>query len=157
MGRKAWILKMDSENKNKLWVFVLSLALFICTGWTVYNLLPRKFHPVSLLDSITILLFAVLLWCLLLIIKWQRLFGPKRRKFFSAVALALLLCMLLLNIGIAVSKYNFRKEPNVILISIETLRADHLSCYGYEKKPLPISTSLQTTASFLKTHIANGR
>jgi arylsulfatase A-like enzyme len=29
------------------------------------------------------------------------------------------------------------KRPNVILISIDTLRADHLSCYGYQKKTSP--------------------
>ena len=28
-------------------------------------------------------------------------------------------------------------NPNVILISIDTLRADHLGCYGYEKKTCP--------------------
>lgn len=29
------------------------------------------------------------------------------------------------------------KKPNIILISIDTLRADHLSCYGYDKKTTP--------------------
>ena len=26
--------------------------------------------------------------------------------------------------------------PNILLISIDTLRADHLSCYGYERLSL---------------------
>jgi len=30
------------------------------------------------------------------------------------------------------------KLPNIILISIDTLRADHLSCYGYKKKTTPM-------------------
>ena len=29
------------------------------------------------------------------------------------------------------------KRPNIILISIDTLRADHLTCYGYHKKTTP--------------------
>ena len=29
------------------------------------------------------------------------------------------------------------KKPNVILVTIDTLRADHLSCYGYERKTSP--------------------
>jgi len=29
------------------------------------------------------------------------------------------------------------KEPNVLLISIDTLRADHLSCYGYKRITSP--------------------
>lgn len=69
MGRKAWVLKMDPKNNNKLWVIVLSLALFIC--------------------------------------------------------------------AIAVSKYFFRKRPNIILISIDTLRKDHCSLYGYQRNTTP--------------------
>lgn len=30
-----------------------------------------------------------------------------------------------------------KSKPNVILISLDTLRADHLSCYGYENKTSP--------------------
>jgi hypothetical protein len=34
------------------------------------------------------------------------------------------------------------KPPNVILISIDTLRADHLSCYGYERPTSPAIDAL---------------
>lgn len=30
-----------------------------------------------------------------------------------------------------------QKKPNIILMSIDTLRADHLSCYGYSRKTSP--------------------
>src|SRR5688572_8062213 len=30
-----------------------------------------------------------------------------------------------------------RPRPNVLLVSIDTLRADHLSCYGYERPTSP--------------------
>jgi arylsulfatase A-like enzyme len=33
-------------------------------------------------------------------------------------------------------------RPNIILVSIDTLRADHLSCYGYERKTSPFLDSL---------------
>lgn len=36
------------------------------------------------------------------------------------------------------------KQPNIILISIDTLRADHLSCYGYK---LPVTPNLDRLAS----------
>ena len=61
---------MDSENKNKLWLIVVGLALFIC-------------------------------------------------------------------IGIAVNKFNFCERPNLILISIDTLRSDHCSVYGYYRDTTP--------------------
>jgi arylsulfatase A-like enzyme len=35
-------------------------------------------------------------------------------------------------------------RPNVILISIDTLRADHLGCYGYERPTSPVIDSLAT-------------
>jgi arylsulfatase A-like enzyme len=89
------------------------------------------------MDTITILLFGVLLWFLMELIKWPGFFDRRMGKFIKAVALILVLCMLPLNTIITVSRYNFRKKPNIILISIETLRADHLSSYGYEKRTAP--------------------
>jgi arylsulfatase A-like enzyme len=42
------------------------------------------------------------------------------------------------------NKINERKEnsPNIILISLDTLRADHLHCYGYERKTSPFIDKL---------------
>ncbi|MBU1912759.1 MAG: sulfatase, partial [Candidatus Omnitrophica bacterium] len=34
-------------------------------------------------------------------------------------------------------KFFHRRKPNIILISIDTLRADHLNCYGYARKTSP--------------------
>ncbi len=34
------------------------------------------------------------------------------------------------------------RKPNVILISIDTLRADHMSCYGYSRNTTPVLDSL---------------
>ncbi len=41
-------------------------------------------------------------------------------------------------------KRKHETTPNVILISIDTLRADHLSCYGYKR---PITPNLDRLAS----------
>ena len=34
------------------------------------------------------------------------------------------------------------KRPNVLLISLDTLRADHLSCYGYDRQTSPFLDEL---------------
>ena len=34
------------------------------------------------------------------------------------------------------------KRPNVLLISLDTLRADHLSCYGYHRQTSPFLDEL---------------
>lgn len=36
-----------------------------------------------------------------------------------------------------INHFHASKRPNVILITIETTRADHLSCYGYKRKTTP--------------------
>ncbi|MFT5478967.1 MAG: arylsulfatase A-like enzyme, partial [Planctomycetota bacterium] len=37
--------------------------------------------------------------------------------------------------------------PNVLIISLDTLRADHLSCYGYAKQTTPRLDRLASTAT----------
>jgi len=48
------------------------------------------------------------------------------------------------------------EKRNVILISIDTLRADHLSCYGYEKQTTPnIDLLSEDSALFLNTYASS--
>jgi arylsulfatase A-like enzyme len=47
-------------------------------------------------------------------------------------------------------------RPNVVLISIDTLRADHLSCYGYQKKTTPHLDSLAEEGSVFLQHYSTG-
>jgi arylsulfatase A-like enzyme len=62
-----------------------------------------------------------------------------RRKLLTTAATAVAVVVVLV---IAVP-HLVRKRPDVILISIDTLRPDHLGCYGYEK---PTSPGLDTFA-----------
>lgn len=43
-----------------------------------------------------------------------------------------------------------RRLPNIILVSIDTLRADHLSCYGYERHTSPILDSLASRGALFE-------
>jgi arylsulfatase A-like enzyme len=45
-----------------------------------------------------------------------------------------------------------RSHPNIIFITIDTLRADHLSCYGYKSKTSP-NIDLLAKKSFLCTNV----
>ncbi len=40
----------------------------------------------------------------------------------------------------AAGSYDFR--PDIVLITIDTLRADHLSCYGYPRNTTPTLDAL---------------
>ena len=51
--------------------------------------------------------------------------------------LTVLLCLLNLLLATFCSSALKTKEPNLIIIIIDTLRADHLSCYGYKQIKTP--------------------
>jgi arylsulfatase A-like enzyme len=46
-------------------------------------------------------------------------------------------------------------RPNILLISIDTLRADHLSCYGYARPTTPVIDRLATGGVLFEQVIAN--
>ncbi len=48
------------------------------------------------------------------------------------------------------------KRPNVILISIDTLRADHLSCYGYKKTTTPNIDRLASEGTIFLQNYSTG-
>jgi len=45
---------------------------------------------------------------------------------------------------------------NVVLISIDCLRADHMSCYGYHRKTTPFIDSIEKRSLFFENAFANG-
>jgi arylsulfatase A-like enzyme len=47
-------------------------------------------------------------------------------------------------------------KPNIILITIDSLRADHVSCYGYKRKTTPNIDKLGNQATIYKNAYANG-
>ncbi|HSE43333.1 MAG TPA: sulfatase, partial [Acidobacteriota bacterium] len=58
---------------------------------------------------------------------------------------------LLLVSAILICSSAFAAKPNVLLISIDTLRADHLGCYGYSKKTPAIDSLASRSVLFENT------
>lgn len=131
------IVEVHIKDKKRLRII---LAFIVCSvflfwgGWAINHFwLPHKFHPKSLLSDAGILLFTVLVGWLLVRCRWRTL-----PKFIRATALALALFLLFLNIAAAVvGKMNVPRGPNIVLIGVDTLRADHLKCYGYSRETSP--------------------
>ena len=64
-------------------------------------------------------------------------------------------CILaLLFIGGCSDQEASRDEFNIVLVTIDTLRADHLSCYGYERKTSPNIDSIAERGILFKNVIA---
>jgi len=53
---------------------------------------------------------------------------------FGLLVAALVFITVLIRVSYVKWLYRPKKPPNIILISIDALRADHLSCYGYSRK-----------------------
>lgn len=120
------IIEIHIKDKNRFRMLSACIACFIFFfygGWAINHYwLPHRFHPISLLGDVIILLFTIFLGWTLIKVRWE------------IIALVLITPLAILNLGIvADSKINISKKPNLILIVCETLRADHLSCYGYKR------------------------
>jgi arylsulfatase A-like enzyme len=62
---------------------------------------------------------------------------PKRKYFLVSLNIILLAIAILLFNTIKIRKENEAKKLNLILISVDTLRPDHMGIYGYEKNTTP--------------------
>ena len=47
------------------------------------------------------------------------------------------LALLIVSISSCTTQNLSKEDFNIVLITIDTLRADHLSCYGYERETSP--------------------
>src|SRR4051812_8779093 len=61
-----------------------------------------------------------------------------RSRFSLAVLVATAAAVISMSVTRSAPRLHVRQSrPNVVLISVDTTRADHLSCYGYPKQTTP--------------------
>lgn len=73
---------------------------------------------------------------------------PNSKALHAAAAIGLALAA-----GVACSKEE--RRPNVLLISIDMLRADHLSCYGHERPTSPAIDRLAAEGQLFESHVSS--
>lgn len=71
--------------------------------------------------------------------------SPFNQKKWLTGIMAFLICIN--TSGMIISKLTFRQCPNVVLIVIDTLRADHLPLYGYTHNTAPFLTELSAEST----------
>ena len=143
-------------NKRALKIVAIGICclfFFVRGGWAINHYwLPGRFHPISLIADFAILIFTIFLGRILIKIKWEKLLNTSRLKNLKKLPILLLILLLLLNVSIFVdSKINTLKHPNILFIIIDTLRADHLSCYGYTRNTSPNIDKLSLNSSHSET------
>lgn len=72
----------------------------------------------------------------------------------TAIALAATLVVLWVVAFLLIQKPWRSRLPNVVLITIDTLRADHLGCYGYRRKTSPAIDELSRSSLVYKNAIS---
>jgi arylsulfatase A-like enzyme len=165
---------IDTKGKNGpktiLLVGIVCCLFFVYTGWYINHYwLPDKFHPLSLLADLGILLFTLLLGYALTKIKWERLtrfkeaitiiayaeIFTKRVKTIKRTALALFLLIVVFNLVIVIyCKIKIPEGPNVLLIVVDALRADSLGCYNNMINQTPNMDIFAKNAVLFKNAIA---
>ena len=126
-------------------------ALFLFGGWAINHYwLPGKFHIYSLMFDGIFLLFALFLgW---IMIRYKHVIEVLKEKYEGKLPLIFVFLFLaILNLGVFLDgKINAPKGPNVIIIGVDTLRADHVSSYGYFRKTTPNIDELADHAILFK-------
>ncbi|GAI10463.1 unnamed protein product [marine sediment metagenome] len=73
---------------------------------------------------------------------------------FAKLCLLAVLVLLVAVVLLSYSKLTARPIRNVILISIDTCRADYLSCYGYSRKTTPNIDAIADAATLFENVIS---
>lgn len=132
------------DRKGSLPRFSLSwdvlLIFLIVIGFRVNDIfLPAFKSAKSIGWNFLILLVSFAFWFL-----WRKLEGGKfRGQNFRAPLLIIFLasCAVLFAYDMVFWKIfeslNFGKRPDIVLITLDTVRADHLGCYGYSRNTSP--------------------
>jgi hypothetical protein len=142
--------KIGSKHRIFLACVVCSL-LFFLGGWVINHYwLPDKFHPVSLATDAGIFLITALIGWVIIKGSLENIPLP-----FGKISLVSLLLLLILNMGVLVdARMRQSRGPNVVLIVIDTLRADHVGCYGYTRKTTPNIDKLASNSTLAKNAIS---
>jgi arylsulfatase A-like enzyme len=148
-------------------VIFASAILLFSTGISLVSFNEQfafpRFHPVSIAIDLLILTAAYLLlkplaWVLDALLKI-------RRSFYAAAALLLIVMLAVYdwkeykNIehypAPPASRSKEMRLDSVIILMLDTVRADHLSCYGYDKRVSPVMDELASEGVLFERHYSS--
>jgi arylsulfatase A-like enzyme len=119
--------------------FDITISIFLYLFILIDNLIPSQRTLAGLAISIIVLIGFIVFYILIMkVLSLLDKFKHKGLKIVYWIIVSIGLFLFLISIGNRVYLQIFPlqkdivKRPNVIIISIDTLRKDHLSCYGYQ-------------------------
>ncbi|MFW9942197.1 MAG: sulfatase-like hydrolase/transferase [Candidatus Thorarchaeota archaeon] len=167
LGIYFFLQKIHYENKQGIHAISLSIcfSVLITGGYIINNyffpeILNWQSNLINILFFLSIILFYYLLNKFLKIInknKYGRTFYFQRPVYYTLLILYLASFCVIVFLGDSQSSLsgknihkniqnsdvnNFSESLNVILITMDALRSDHLSCYGYQNVKTPSIDSI---------------
>lgn len=146
---KAIRIRLKNEKNYNLFLFSSIYLAYVAAIFLLVNKvwLQVKLRVDALLVYFLFLFFGILLGCLWFWLKRKYKQIAVVSKIIRISALCLLLVIVVLNSAIMIdAKINLPQGPNVLLIGVDTLRADHLGCYGYGRDTSPTIDALAEEA-----------
>jgi arylsulfatase len=133
--------------------YVLTFAFLIYSEWTVNGKWASiQFSILNVALNIGILLLTCFVGWLLLKKKWEKLFEFVKFKYLQWVTIPAVILLFIFTLIVFLSAHNWRKPtgPNIVLIVVDCLRADHLKSYGYSKETSPNIDNIAATGILYK-------
>ncbi len=139
-----------------VWGLMPWLSVFTVGGYRINKFyLPGFFELKSIVgNSLWIIVCALLGWIILKASQKKFDCGSITSRIKTWFVLALVIVVLLNAASYSYFKLNNPTRLNLILVSIDTLRADHLSCYGYKRDTSPNIDRLAKDGVLFKNAIA---
>lgn len=146
----------DRRMLKIFWVSFVSLLFFLLSTWAIKRYwLPEKSLLMNILTHAELFVLALILGRALVKMRWDVSLNLSRIKYAKEPGVVLISLMLLLNLGIVVDrKLNGPKGPSVVLIIIDTVRVDHVGCYGYRRNVTPNIDRLSSHSILYKNAIS---
>jgi len=156
--------KVGLDRKKFFFVSSFFAAiLIIAGGWINYLLLPQALSMLSVVSNATF--FVIVLIAFLVV---HRLVQSSKVRFRTllAISMAITVIFSLLIAGRLTMKQTAgvqakpkrdaqgTKKPNVLIIVLDAVRPDHLSCYGYHRKTSPTIDKLASQGAVFSNAFA---
>ena len=159
---KTLNIKFDFQvlNKNRLKVYLAILYLLGIIFYIYHSFFSASDRAAGGIPILKLLITAGVLllsgWALISI-KWGKVFKTKTLVYVSRIAAAIILLLFLFTAVITVYTGMAARPsgPNIILIVVDCLRADHLGCNGYAKKTSPFLDTLSRSGILFKNAHSN--
>lgn len=148
------ILRVENPKMLKTYAaYVLTFIFLIYSEWTINGKWASiHFGILNVILNIGILLLTCLVGWLLLKKSWEKIFKFFKFKYIAWVTIPAVILLFIFSLIVFLSAHNWKKPtgPNIILIVVDCLRADHLSSYGYSRETSPIMDDMAATGILYK-------